>query len=169
MSTDEYTRVVDELVDGVEDPALLIEPARTRMRRLADLQRFEDAALVRDRWGSLSRAIHRGRVWRGFQDTGQIVVSGHGGTSVQISHGRLQLSWPTIEGHPLTLATIAEPSEHPPSMAAIDEAMLLWTWLSKDGSRIISVEGSLSLPASRIPGLGAGRSVGCLLSADRPS
>jgi len=159
MSTDEYALVVDELNRGIKEPALLIGLTRSRMQRLAGLQRFEDAALVRDRWESLTHAIHRNRVWRAFQDAGNVEVSGHGGVNVLVSHGRMEAAWRTTETRPLTLATTTEPSVHPPSMAAIDEAILLWNWLSKNGSRIVLIEGSLALPASRIPTLSDGHSV----------
>lgn len=160
MSADEYARVVDELVDGINEPALMVERTRSRMQRLAGLQRFEDAALVRDRWESLTRAIHRSRVWRAFQNAGDVEVSGPGGVTVLISHGRMKMAWPTTETRPLTLATTTESSTHPPSMVATDEAMLLWKWLSKDGSRIVSVERSLALPASLIPDLSNGNTAG---------
>lgn len=165
MSTNEYARVVGELVDGIESPPLLIERTLTRMRRLAKLQRYEDAALVRDRWGSLMRAIDRNRVWRAFQNAGQLVVSGHGDTTLQISHGRMELAWPSAETPPLTLATIVTPSALPQSMAAIDEAMLLWRWFTRDEASVISVDGSLGLPAARIPDLGDGLSASSHLHA----
>jgi DNA polymerase-3 subunit epsilon len=123
------------------------------MERLASLQRFEDAALVRDRWESLSRAIHRSRVWRSLQEARSIEVAGSGDTTLQISHGRMDIAWTTDSARPLTLATLSEPSVHPPSMAALDEAMLLWNWLSKSGTRVASVDDALAMPATRIPTL----------------
>lgn len=157
MSTDAYARVVDELVNGISEPALLIGLTRSRMQRFAELQRFEDAALVRDRWESLTRAIHRNRVWRAFQDAGTIEVSGPSGVTVLMSHGRMNMAWPTSETRPLTLATNTKASIHPPSMVATDEAMLLWKWLARSGTRIMSIDGTLALPASSIPNLGGER------------
>jgi len=160
VSTGDYAGIVDELIAGVKQPELLIGHTRSRMERLAGLQRFEDAALVRDRWGALARAIHRSRVWNAFQDAGEMEVSGPGGVTLLLSQGRMSLAWRTTETRPLTLASTTAPSKYPPSMAAIDEAMLLWKWLSKDGSRVVSVEGTLALSTSRIPALNGGRSSG---------
>jgi DNA polymerase-3 subunit epsilon len=153
MSITEYSRVVDDLTNGIIDPVRLMDLTLSRMQRLAALQRFEDAALVRDRWASLAGAIHRKRVWNAFQDAGEIEVSGSGGVTLLISQGQMNLAWPTTETRPLSLATNAGWSPYPPSMAAIDEAMILWTWLSKRGSCVVSVDGSLALPATRVPSL----------------
>ena len=153
MTVDEYSRVVDKLVDGVKFPMLLIELTRSRMERLALLQRFEDAALVRDRWGSLASAIHRDRVWRAFQDAKHIEMAGHDDVTLLISHGHMEAAWKTSSTRPLVAASSTEPSARPPSMAAIDEAILLWKWLSRSGSQIVSVEGPLASSASLIPSL----------------
>ena len=153
IRTDKYAQVVDELKKGIKKPELLMEHTRSRMQRLSELQRFEDAALVRDRWESLARAIHRNRIWKSFQDAGSIEISGSEGVTLQISRGKMDVAWTTDVGRPHALATFSEPSVHPSSMAAMDEAMLLWRWLSKSGSRIVSVDGSLALPVTRVPSL----------------
>jgi DNA polymerase-3 subunit epsilon len=152
-STEDYHKVVDHLIAGIADPELLLEATRSRMQRLASLQRFEDAALVRDRWESLTRAIHRSRVWRSLQDAGTVEISGSGGATLIISYGRMDVAWTTGFARPLTLTTLPEPSLHPPSMAAMDEAMLVWKWLSKSGSAAISVDGRLATQATRVPSL----------------
>ena len=156
MTADEYSRVVDELINGIRDPALLIELTRVRMQRLALLQRFEEAALVRDRWSSLASAIHRDRVWQAFQDAGHVEVAGQGDVTLIISHGRMEVAWHTSSTRPLATASVSEPSAYPPTMAAIDEAMLLWNWLSQAGAQIVSVEGPLASPALFIPSLTEG-------------
>jgi DNA polymerase-3 subunit epsilon len=157
MSTTEYARITDGLIAGVKRPELLIELTRSRMERLASLRRFEDAALVRDRWTSLCRAIDRSRVWRAFQEAGTVEASGPGEVTLLIAHGRMGAAWPTHSTRPLTLASTTAPSSDPPSMAAIDESMLLWKWLSRKGSRIVSVEGTLALGTGRIPALNSSR------------
>jgi DNA polymerase-3 subunit epsilon len=162
MSTDDYAPIVDELINGIIEPALLIGLTRSRMQRLAELHRFEDAALVRDRWISLTRAIHRNRVWNAFQDAGKIEASGPGGVTLLISHGRMEVAWPSASTRPHALTSATEPSAHPPSMAAIDEALLLWQWLARSPARIASVDGVLALPASEIPDLSSFRATSIL-------
>ena len=153
MSVAQYAHIVDELIGGIENLAHLVERTRSRMQRLVELQRFEDAALVRDRWESLTRAIHANRTWRAFHDAGRMEVVGRGGVTLLISHGHMDHAWQTGSTRPLTLAMVTEPSTIPPSMVAIDEAMLLWNWISKSGSGIVSVEGVLAVPATHIPKL----------------
>jgi DNA polymerase-3 subunit epsilon len=160
MTTGEYARVVDELINGIEQPSLLIDLTRSRMQRLAQLRRFEDAALVRDRWESLTRAIYRKRVWQAFQNAGQVEISGQGRVTLLISHGGMDAAWPTTGTRPLPIRTINAPTPYPSSMEAIDEALLLWNWLSKDDSRIVFAEGVFALPARHIPDLNHGHSVG---------
>jgi DNA polymerase-3 subunit epsilon len=162
MSTDDYAPIVDELINGIIEPVLLIGLTRSRMQRLAELHRFEDAALVRDRWISLTRAIHRNRVWNAFQDAGKIEASGPGGVTLLISHGRMEVAWPSASTRPHALTSATEPSAHPPSMAAIDEALLLWQWLARSPARIASVDGVLALPASEIPDLSSFRATSIL-------
>ncbi|MEN8239151.1 MAG: hypothetical protein ABFR53_08120, partial [Actinomycetota bacterium] len=153
ISTAAYAAIVNDLFDGVQRPAALVEVTRARMERLSALQRFEDAAAVRDRWTSLTAAIHRRRVWQAFQESGRIEASDPEGVSLLITHGRMVTAWPSTDTLPLTLAPTTRPLPHPPSMAAIDEAMLLWKWLGRTGVRIVSVGGTLALPAWKLPGL----------------
>jgi DNA polymerase-3 subunit epsilon len=153
ITAEEYRKVVDALVSGIVHPELLLEVVRSRMGRLASLQRFEDAALVRDRWESLTTAIHRSRIWRSLQEAGSLEVAGSGGATLQITNGRMDAAWTTDSTRPLTLTKLSEPCAHPSSMAAMDEAMLLWKWLSKSGSNVVSVDGRLAMPATRAPSL----------------
>lgn len=130
-----------------------MEPVRSRMDRLAQAKRFEEAALVRDRWASLRRAIQRNRIWHALQNAGLVEASGPEGASVLIEHGRMVASWPTTGVRPLLVLSATNDAIHPPSMAAIDEALLLWKWLTRSSVQIVSLEGSLALPAWEIPDL----------------
>jgi DNA polymerase-3 subunit epsilon len=152
-STDEYAAIVEELLEGIAKPARLMEPVRSRMERLAQAERFEEAALVRDRWSSLCRAIQRNRVWHALQNAGLVEASGPEGASVLIQHGRMVISWPMTNARPLFVPSATNSTTHPPSMAAIDEALLLWKWLARSSVQIVSVEGTLALPAWEVPDL----------------
>jgi len=62
VSEADYAILVDQVVAGLtDDPALLLEPLRRRMTALAGAERFEDAAVTRDRADALARALHRQR------------------------------------------------------------------------------------------------------------
>jgi len=157
---DTYGGIVDELIDGVARPALLIERTQERMLRLVDLQRFEDAAAVRDRWKALSRAVERSRVWTTFQQAQHIEASDVDGVSLTIDRGRLAAAWLTSATAPFTLPEPRGQENIPPSMVAIDEAMLLWKWLSKPGTRLLTVEGTLAVPVWAIPKLAGRHAIG---------
>src|SRR5262249_60236684 len=59
---DEYARLVDEVVAGLGDePERLLVPLERRMHALARDERYEEAAITRDRLRALARAPHRPR------------------------------------------------------------------------------------------------------------
>jgi DNA polymerase-3 subunit epsilon len=153
----EYAAIVEEVVDGVARPATLLPATAERIGRLAVSQRFEDAALVRDRWSTLTRAIERTRIWDAFQNAGRIEIATGDGVSLLIVNGRMVTAWRTEHGRPLTLVDQAGSSAHPPSLAASDEAMLLWRWLSGGTAQVVSSDGSLALPAWDVPSLTSAR------------
>ncbi len=160
MSSGEYAEIVEELVRGVARPRELIGRTRARLERLSRLQRFEDAALVRDRWHSLSRAIHRSSVWQAFQQAGTVEADGPDGVSLLIERGQMVRAWRTAGTRPLAVVGSMEASTHPSSMAAIDEAMLLWKWLTRSNVEIVSVTGTLALLAWDIPDLKKRQGIG---------
>ncbi len=166
-SPEAYGDVVDELLTGISKPASLIERTQERMLRLVDLQRFEDAAAVRDRWQALTRAVERSRVWATFQQAGRIEACDTNGVSLTIDCGRLAAAWPTSATPPLTMGEARVMEALPPSMLAIDEAMLLWTWLNRSGVHLLDVEGTLALPVWTIPRLVGRQATGVPGGTDR--
>src|SRR5690606_27437524 len=65
LTQDEYAPVVELVQEGISSrPELLLEPLAERMERLAAAQRFEEAAVVRDRHRALARALERRRAWQ---------------------------------------------------------------------------------------------------------
>jgi DNA polymerase-3 subunit epsilon len=162
VSEEEYDLIVETVVHGVLKPETLIGHTRIRMERLAAAQRFEEAALVRDRWVSLARAIHRMRAWRALQDAAQIEAVDAGGNVLLIAHGHMVAAWAQGKPQPLALVQEPGPAVLPPSMTEIDEAMLLWKWLTKGSTKLVSVSGSLTMPAWQIPELAGGTTRGTL-------
>ncbi len=62
VSEADYGALVARVVAGLTvDPAVLLEPLRQRMTALAEAERFEDAAVTRDRAQALARALNRQR------------------------------------------------------------------------------------------------------------
>lgn len=69
----DYAAVVDTVVRGLrEEPALLLAPLEARMERLAREERFEEAALTRDRLAALSRALRRNRMLAWLRGSGRM-------------------------------------------------------------------------------------------------
>jgi DNA polymerase-3 subunit epsilon len=154
VSESDYRLVVTELIDGIEDDtAPLFERLLSRMATLVDHHRFEDAAQLRDRWVSLRRALKSRRAWNSLQQAGRIEATGPDGVSVTIDHGFLSAAWRQEQQKPLTAALNLDETDSTPSMARLEEAMLIWGWLGGQNIRINTASGTLACPAARIPGL----------------
>jgi len=123
------------------------------MATLVDHRRFEDAALVRDRWESLSRALTSRRARKSLEAAGRIDALGADGVRVVIDRGRLvalspkggQMPFlpPSDSTLPLSIVTMAD----------VEETMLAWRWLSRTGVQVVEIEGTLTCPSAAIPSL----------------
>ena len=61
IDPERYGELVRDLLSSLESPDGLLEALEVKMRRLADAERFEEAASVRDRLRTLAAALHRAR------------------------------------------------------------------------------------------------------------
>ena len=151
IQSDRYLALVDQLIARIDlDPSGIFARLQQRMLLLADHQRFEDAAAVRDRWTALASALLARRRWRWFQDAGRVVVDNDEGFTVAINRGRMESLWRTEEQDPLP-EPVGPMLEQPASMAAFDEAALLWKWLEAGAVRLVESTGTPSTPAWPIP------------------
>jgi hypothetical protein len=117
------------------------------MARLVEDHRFEDAAMLRDRWNSLNRAFSHHRAWTALQKAGGIDATGPDGVSVAIRQGHLAAAWRHPGQMPLlSAATTADESE---------EAALIWSWLNGAGIQLDTVTGVFTCPSKPIPVLAA--------------
>lgn len=160
LDAHDYAPVVETLRRGIDQqPELLLEPLQTRMERLADEQRFEEAATTRDRHRALARALERRRAWQAMQQAGTVEVEGGDGERAVIGAGRLIHAW-KAGSHPPLLPTPDEPdgarSPVPGDVLAAEEAHLLWRWMTGPGTRLIEAERPLALPAKPVPSLPSG-------------
>ena len=86
-----YAELVEQVRRGLgSEPALLLEPLETRMRKLAADERFEEAAATRERLANLSRAISRKRLVEQLRAARSLVVDGAEGR-LELRYGRLML------------------------------------------------------------------------------
>ncbi len=152
-----YNTIVERLRDGIErDPAAVLAPLRDRMERLADAQRFEEAAEARDRYQALERSLARRRAWQSLAAAGTLWAEDANGDGVVVEHGHLAAWW--NDRTPLPLVAASDPVDDVPPVApsvhAAEEAHLIWRWLDRDGVFVVQSTGTLSLPVHPVPALG---------------
>ncbi len=155
LTAAEYAPVVDRLRRGLtQEPELILEPLAVRVGRLAEDQRYEEAATARDRHGALARALERRRAWQAMQEAGMFEVEAGDGDRAVVDRGRLVHAWAAGAHPPLIPAVQSPPGfQVPESVMAAEEAHLLWKWLTGDGARLAASQGPLALPAQAIPTL----------------
>jgi DNA polymerase-3 subunit epsilon len=153
----DYAGVVDRVRRGVvSDPREILEPLRARMVDLAGDQRFEEAADIRDRYGSLATALERRRAWQALQKAGTVWAEDRDGNGALVERGRLIGAWNPGGSPPLVpSASPKDLASVPRSVADAEEAGLIWKWLDRAGVEIIDSSGALALPARPIPELAA--------------
>jgi DNA polymerase-3 subunit epsilon len=154
LSEETYRQVIDRLVSALDaNPPLLLDPLAERMRDHALNRRFEEAGWVRDRYRALATTIERRRVWAALGRAGRIEAD-DGAETVVIDAGRFVASWPSSGPRPLLPHPSPDPPEAlPPSVAIAEEAALIWTWLCRRRTRILSSDGPLDLPTPGVPEL----------------
>ena len=151
VSDAEYHEIVQQLMFGIDaNPRPLFDRLTSRIVTLVEHQRFEDAALVKDRWNTLSRALEQRRIWSSLQKSGVIHATDAEGVAVAMHRGRMEAVW--IAGSSMPFMTdIPETEESPPSALALEEAMLNWKWLTSTGVRIDHVSGVLAGSPHGVP------------------
>ncbi|MEE8330786.1 MAG: DEDD exonuclease domain-containing protein [Acidimicrobiia bacterium] len=157
VAPDDYRKVVDQLLDGIENrPRLLLEPLVDKMAEHARAGRFEEAGWMRDRYRALARSLRRNRSWRALAGAGVVRAESHDGDGALIDHGRLAVAW--NDKTPPLLAALdnadIESPPIPPSVAEAEEADLVWKWLCGGDVELIETTSPLSMPVTAIPVLG---------------
>jgi DNA polymerase-3 subunit epsilon len=145
ISDEEYGALAGTTRHALQyEPALLYGPLEARMRRLADAERFEEAALTRDRVTILSRALRRRRAMDAIRAASRLVVESAEGR-VEIVHGRVVLD----EDDP---AEIEPPDlDLPPTRDVADELLLVSRWLEQ--AKGVRCEFASGMVASRVGGV----------------
>ncbi len=139
-------------------PEVALGPLESRMHRLAEDERFEEAAATRDRLTALARALQRRRtigMWQGIE---RLTVECDG-QAVEIRRGRVQ--WADeitgADADPaLRVGDSSEESSTRGNGGDIAEILLVDRWLARNAARITvaAVDGEL---ASQLPRISAGR------------
>jgi len=147
------------------DPSRVVDGVRRRIALLSGNQRFEDAALQRDRLSAFVRAAARFQELTALADCALIVgarADGKGGWEFAVvRHGRLVaagVSPPGAAPRPYVdaLVATAEPVTRgpgPTSCASSEEMAAVIRWLAQPGTRLVELDGRWALPAGGAGGL----------------
>lgn len=151
VSEAEYADIVALVREGMTTrPSLLLDRLEERMHDLAQHQRFEDAARLRDRHRALSRAVARRRAWITLTEAGSIWAQSQDGDGAVIDAGRLAAAWSGMD-HPLVAAGEGVTSQVPATVEVAEETGLIWSWLTGGGVRLVDATRPLSMPAHPVP------------------
>jgi DNA polymerase-3 subunit epsilon len=164
QSVDEYAAIAAVFRAAVgQDPRALVGPLLARVDRLAAAERYEDAALLRDRVAVLVRAVRRRQRLESLAAVPELVLArpdGAGGWHLSVvRRGRLVSAGAAAAGTSVrgTLAGLLATAETPTgpddeAAASVDETELVLRWMEKPGTRLVELTGTLACPA---PGTGA--------------
>ncbi len=146
----DYVAAVEAARAALEgDAAIVTEQLQARMAQLAAAQRFEEAAMVRDRLSALLGAIRRQRLVAGLRAAGRAVIHGERATWT-IDAGRLVDV--AIDGTVGRALPVDPPEPVPPERSLprhhVDESLCLARYFDQHAARIevVSCSGSWQFP-----------------------
>jgi len=156
VSEAEYAVLVEQARRGLtDDPRTLLGPLAERMARLADKERFEEAAESRDRAATLADAIRRHRRLSELRSSGRLVVRHRDGTIAEFHHGSLV----EVRGDPGDASGGPLPFAAGPARGGTtgrdeaDELHCVASWLHAEADRLVveHCDGTLTGPVARPP------------------
>jgi DNA polymerase III subunit epsilon len=164
QSVEEYASIAAVFRAAVDqDPRDLVAPLLARVDRLAADERYEDAAVLRDRVAVLVRAVRRRQRLESLAAVPELSIArpdGSGGWHLSVvRRGRLVAAGSapvgtsvrdTLSGLRATAETL--PGTDDEHVTSVDETELVLRWMEKPGTRLVEVTGTLACPA---PGTGA--------------
>lgn len=146
------------------DPVEVVTHLEQRMAHLAESQRFEDAAVLRDRAASLIRAVRRTQRLDSLASEPEVIAAAPHDDGWQvhvIRHGRLAAAAilprqvATTRGATagwvdtlLTTAETVEPAPRPMPAALVEETEVLLRWLESPGVRMVRGSWASAWPAA---------------------
>ena len=138
-SDGEYQQVADLVARAFRGEAnLILEPLELKMAQLAEADRFEEAAAMRDRAGAVVRAIERQRRIAMVQRVDRLVIEHKNGPLIELGSGGM-----------LNMSELVERTESP----SLDETLCVASWLHRhaDSIRIVEATGALSSELPALP------------------
>ncbi len=159
---DDYAAVVQQARAAMTgDARSVVATLRSRIGRLAASERFEDAAIARDRMLTLLRAAARSQRLTPLAAAAEIVAARRwpagGWELVLVRHGRLAgtcVSPPGADPMPYVAALrdtgeVVAPPVGPAPAASPEETEKILHWLERDGVRLVEPVRRVELPGPR--------------------
>ncbi len=134
IDPEHYGELVRSLISSLSTPGGLLAALESRMRDLAEAERFEEAALARDRLRALAEALARARVDAWLLRPAELVLADEEGWRFR------------IEGGALVRGDRAEPLGAPCPRDRADELAVLRAWIARNGPRIDATDVPLAEP-----------------------
>jgi DNA polymerase-3 subunit epsilon len=139
------------------DTDLILLPLEAHMHRLAEGERFEEAAEMRNRAGAIARIVGRQRRIEMLDQIVHLVVKDRRGATIEIRSGGvvdsavLERNAPRHEVDDASTADPMTDPEHRPQ--SLDEALCVASWLQRnaDGVRVLTSEGQFASPLPGLP------------------
>ncbi|MFL6138312.1 MAG: DEDD exonuclease domain-containing protein [Frankiaceae bacterium] len=166
VTVDDYGRHVHELRGCLTgNPRRVVGALTERMAMLAAAERFEDAALHRDRLVAFVRAVARLQRLTMLAGCAELVAAqpdGAGGWQLHVvRHGRLAAAGTVPPGAAprpyvdalLATAEAVRPGPGPTPAASAEEMECVLRWLEADGVRLVELDGTWACPAHGAEGL----------------
>jgi DNA polymerase-3 subunit epsilon len=137
----------------------VVDALTRKVRRLAEVERFEEAAVHRDRLAAFVRAASRVQRLAALTGCAEMVAArlddGGGWEVVVVRHGRLAgtaVAARTEDPRVVAAAVVAsaevvQPSYGPTPAASAEETECVLRWLERPGVRLISLDGVWASPA----------------------
>ena len=157
-----YAAAVDMVRRGLgNEPHVLLAPLRERMLALARVQRFEEAAAVRDRAQALAGAIRRQRMIDQVRRAGRIDLR-IGSVVFELDHGRLESA--SLDGTLAMGLSLAPPPlaeiDRPLPRETVDEVLCIARYLDANVHRVelLSCSGAWAQPIAPLPSFEARKS-----------
>jgi len=132
-----YGELVEALREAIDRPGAILRSLVAKMDALAAQERFEEAALARDRVQALADVLARMRIDR-WLTHGTLSLRGDDGDVVTLVGGALDLPHPVVAGAP--------PIGWPPPRERVDELAVVRSWLRRHPMRVLSCERPPSEP-----------------------
>ncbi|MEP6757625.1 MAG: DEDD exonuclease domain-containing protein [Actinomycetota bacterium] len=126
-----YGALIEELTRALERPATLLRTLESRMLELAAKERFEEAALARDRVRALADALSRARTDR-WLTAGHLVLAGPDGERIELLGGSLV--------HPDCALGAGPPIGSPAPRDRADELSVVRSWVRRHSVRVLEAD-----------------------------